>query len=81
MFKIVSIKIEGSSINDYTVLPHPVKILDEDIAIEIDAVDYLRHEVDRMRRNGAEVVFTGGDRAFVINGSNEPTEMFDVLEY
>lgn len=81
MFKIISIKVEGSSINNYTALPHPVKTLDDGIELETDAIDYLRREVDRMRRNGAEVVFTGGDRAFVINESNEPTEVLDVVEY
>ena len=81
MFKIISIKVEGSSINDYTALPHPVKILDEGVESRIDAIDYLAYEVARMRRNGTEVVFAGQDRAFVINESNEPTEVLDVVEY
>lgn len=81
MFKIVSIKVEGSSIEDYTTLQHPEKVLDEGIESQIDATDYLEYEVKRMRKNGAEVVFTSPDRAFVINESNEPTEVLDVLEY
>ena len=81
MFKIISIKVEGSSINDYTALSHPVKILDEGIESQIDAINYLEYEIIRMRRNGAEVLLLRPERAFVINESNEPTEVLDVVEY
>lgn len=78
MFKITFNQSRGQFNKQLYRTSAPSQNADNGIELETNAIDYLRREVDRMRRNGAEVVFPGSNRAFVINKSTT-TEVLDVV--
>lgn len=75
-YKLISAKVEGRSIKDFVAL-HGEKTLGMFDTIE-EVMDEFNCEIRSHRKAGGEVVLSGDDRAFYINGSNGPYEMLDV---